>query len=254
MSNEFEATMPSPVVPEGPGLSEIERVVDAFIAPSKTFTDILRKATWWLPCVLMIIGSLVSGFVVQKQVGFDRVNENQIHTSPKREDQMNQLPPDQKAKQLEIGAKITGVITYAIPVFILISMGIYALILWGCFNFMLGAKTNFWQVFAVSFYAALPYLILNVLLIVTLYFGGNAEAYDYKNPVGTNPAYFMPDAGPTLKAILGELDLIKLWTLVLEVLGMAIIAKKTISQSAIVVVGLWAIRVLLTVGAAAAFS
>jgi hypothetical protein len=237
-----------------PGLSQIERVVDTFVAPSKTFKDILRSASWWLPCVLMVIGSLLSGFVVQKQVGFDRVNENQIHASPKTEDQLNQLPPDQKQQRLAIGAKITGIITYAIPVIILISMAIYALILWGCFNFVLGSQTTFWQVFAVSFYAALPYLILNVLLIATLYFGGNAEAYDYKNPVGTNPAYFMPDAGPVIKAILGELDVIKLWTLALQVIGMAIIAKKTITQSALVVVGLWAIRVILTVGAAAAFS
>ena len=165
-----------------------------------------------------------------------------------------QLTPDQKQQRLALGTKITGIITYAIPVIILITMAIYALILWGCFNFVLGSQTTFWQVFAVSFYAALPYLILNVLLIATLYFGGNAEAYDYKNPVGTNPAYFLPDAGPFLKAILGEFDVIKLWTLVLEVLGMAIIAKKTITQSALVVVGLWAIRVILTVGAAAAFS
>ena len=34
--------------PMGTGLSEVERVVDTFIAPTKTFTDILRSASWWL--------------------------------------------------------------------------------------------------------------------------------------------------------------------------------------------------------------
>jgi hypothetical protein len=29
-----------------PGLSQVERVVDTFIAPTKTFTDILRNTTW----------------------------------------------------------------------------------------------------------------------------------------------------------------------------------------------------------------
>jgi len=253
MSNEMVADSGVPT-PGVAGLSQIERVVDTFVAPSKTFKDILRSTSWWLPFLLMVIGSLSSAYVVQKQVGFSRVNENQIHASPKTEDQFNQLTPEQKAQRLSIGEKITAVVTYAIPVFIVIGGAIYALILWGCFNFILGAKTTFWQVFAASFYAALPYLVLNVLLILTLYFGGNAEAYDYKNPVGTNPAYFMPDAAPWLKSILGELDVVKLWTLVLEVLGMAIIAKKTISQSAMVVVGLWAIRVIFTVGLAAAFS
>ena len=240
--------------PVSPGLSQLERVVDTFIAPSKTFRDILRNASWWLPFILMVVGSLASGFVVQKQVGFDRVNENQIHASPKQEDALNQLPPDQKAQRLAMGTKITGYITYSIPVILLVSFAIYALILWGCFNFVLGANTTFPQVFAVTFYAALPYLLLNILLIATLYFGGNAEAYDYKNPVGTNAAYFMTDVAPWIKAILGEFDVIKLWTLALQVLGMAIIAKKTITQSAMVVIGLWLIRVILTVGAAAAFS
>ena len=38
--------------PSGPGLSQVERVVDTFVAPSKTFTDILRDQAggcriWW---------------------------------------------------------------------------------------------------------------------------------------------------------------------------------------------------------------
>jgi hypothetical protein len=32
-----------------PGLSQVERVVDTFVASSKTFTDILRSTSWWLP-------------------------------------------------------------------------------------------------------------------------------------------------------------------------------------------------------------
>lgn len=235
-------------------LSEVERVVDTFIAPSKTFTDILRKASWWLPCVLMILGSLVSAYVVQHQVGFDRVNENQIHSSPKQEDAMNQLTPEQRASRMAIGAKITGYISYGIPVILLISFAIYALILWGCFNFILGASTTFGQVFATCFYASLPYLLLNLLLILTLYFGGNAEAYDYKNPVGTNLGYYMTDAAPWLKALLARIDLIQLWTLALTVYGMAIIARKTIMQSAVVVVGLWLLMTVFTVGSAAMFS
>ncbi len=237
-----------------PHLSQVGRVVDTFVAPSKTFSDILRSASWWLPCLLMILGSLASAYVVQHQVGFERVNENQIHSSPKQEEAMNQLTPEQRASRMAIGAKITGYITYGIPVILLISFAIYALILWGAFNFILGAATTFGQVFATCFYASLPYLLLNVLLILTLYFSGNAEAYDYKNPVGTNAAYYMTDIAPWLKALLARIDLIQLWTLALTVYGMAIIARKSIMQSAVVVVGLWLLMTVLTVGSAAAFS
>ena len=251
MSNELAV---EPGIPLAPPLSEIERVVDTFVAPSKTFTDILRSTSWWLPCLLMILGSLASAYVVQHQVGFDRVNENQIHSSPKQEDAMNQLTPEQRASRMAMGTKITGYISYGVPVIIVISLAVYALILWGCFNFILGAQTTFGQVFATCFYAALPYLVLNVLLFLTLYFGGNAEAYDYKNPVGTNPGYYMSDAAPWLKALLARIDLIQLWTVALTVYGMAIVARKTIMQSAVVVLGLWLIATVLGVGSAALFS
>ena len=35
-----------------PALSQGERVIDTFIAPSKTFTDILRSQSWWLPFLI----------------------------------------------------------------------------------------------------------------------------------------------------------------------------------------------------------
>ena len=34
---------------EGKPLSQTERVVDTFLAPTKTFADVLRSASWWLP-------------------------------------------------------------------------------------------------------------------------------------------------------------------------------------------------------------
>jgi hypothetical protein len=233
--------------PTAPGLSEIERVVDTFVAPSKTFADILRSAAWWMPFILLVLFGTASTFVVQREVGFDRVYMNSLHSSPTQEDRINGLAPDQKAHAIDLGTKLTAGISYAAPVLVVIFLAIYSLILWAAFNFGLGAQTTFGQVFAVSFYAALPYLITNILIILTVYFGGNAEAYNYKNPVGTNPAYYMPEAVGWLKGLLGSFDVIKLWAEVLQVLGMAIIAKKTIAQSAVIVGIFWAIGVIVAI-------
>jgi hypothetical protein len=233
--------------PNASGLSEIERVVDAFVAPSKTFTDILRSATWWLPFILLVLFGISSAFVVQREVGFDRAYMNSLHSSPAQEDKINGLDPVQKARTIDIGTKITAVFSYAAPVLVVIFLAIYSLVLWAAFNFGLGAQTTFSQVFAVSFYAALPYLIVNVLIIATIYLGGNAEAFNYKNPVGTNIAYFMPDAAGWLKGLLGSLDVIKLWSVALQVIGMAIIAKKSIAQSAVIVGIFWVIGVIIAI-------
>ena len=235
------------------GLSQVERVVDTFVAPSKTFKDILRSTSWWLPFLLLVLSSVATAFVVDRQVGFDRVYENSLHASPKAEERISGLTPEQKISAMKTGANITKYSTYGGFVFLLIFFALYALVLWASFNFGLGAKTTYGQVFAVTMYAALPYLVITLLTIITLYFGGNAEAYDYKDPVGTNPGYYMADAAPWLKGLLSTLDIVKLWSVVLTALGMAIIAKKTITQSAVIVGILWLVGVAITV-AGAAFS
>src|ERR1700677_4951387 len=94
--------------PNASGLSEIERVVDAFVAPSKTFTDILRSAAWWMPFILLVLFSTASTFVVQREVGFDRAYMNSLHSSPTQEDRINNLDPVQKARAIDLGTKISA--------------------------------------------------------------------------------------------------------------------------------------------------
>jgi len=235
------------------GLSEIERIVDTFIAPTATFKDILRSASWWLPFVLLVVSSVGTAFVVDKKVGFDQASDNQIRMSPRAQERLADMTPEQKAQNEKVTIAVTKYITYGSFVLITVFLALYALVLWASFNFGLGAKTTFSQVFAVTMYASLPYLLISILTIISLCFGGNAEGYDYKNPVATNMAYFMPDIAPWMKGLLESFDIVKLWSVVLTVIGMAIIAKKTIAQSAIIVSVFWLIGVMASV-AGAAFS
>jgi len=75
----------SPVAPvEQPPLSQVERVVVTFIAPSKTFSDIRRSASWWVPWILLAIASVAMVLVVDKKLGMEKVVENQMALSPKQ--------------------------------------------------------------------------------------------------------------------------------------------------------------------------
>lgn len=237
----------SPALTQSAGLSEVERVVDAFVAPSKTFADILRSASCWLPIVLLILATFSTGFMVDRQVGFERVYENQMQLSPKQAERMDQIPPEQKPAIVARTVASYKYFTYGASVVILIVTALYALVLWASFNFGLGAQTSYGQVFAVTMYAALPFLVQTLLIAITLFFGGNAESFDLKNPVGTNLAYFLPDAAPVLKGLLQSLDIVKLWSVVLQVIGMAIISKKSITQSAIIVGIFWLLGVAFSV-------
>src|SRR6202020_1654277 len=123
---------------------------------------------------------------------------------------------------MHLSANITRYVSYCSFLLILVFVAIFALIYWASFNFGLGAKTTFGQMFAVCMYDSLPKLLIGLLAILTLMFGNSADSYNLRNPVGTNPAYFMPDAGPVLKAALAFFDVIGIWQLVLLIIGMAI--------------------------------
>jgi hypothetical protein len=240
--------------PAAPGLSQIERVVDIFIAPSKTFTDILRSSSMWLPFLLMVIFSAASAYTIDKQVGYDRIYQTSVSKMPQFvQDAMAKQPPEVRAKAARSGEANTRMSSYGLPVILLIVFSLYSLIIWASFNFGLGAKTTWKQVFAVSWYAALPYIFRSVLTILTVMFGGNSESLDLKNPVGTNLAYYMPDAAGWLKGFLSAFDLIALWSFVLMVIGMSIVAKKSITQSA-VIVGIFFLIGVLVATAGGAFS
>jgi Yip1 domain len=236
------------------GLSQVERVVDTFIAPSKTFTDILRNTTWWLPFLLAVLVTVGVTFVIDKQVGFERVVENVIHASPKQEDQLSSLTPEQRATRMKGMATGYRYTSYASPIFILIFSAVGALVLWGSFNFGLGARTTFGQMFCLWMYCSLPRLLSGLLTIVTIYFGGNAESFDLKDPVGTNIGYYLPDAAPWLKTALGFFDVIGIWTLVLLIIGTAIVAKVSLGKAAAVIVGWWVLVLMISVATAAAFN
>jgi len=238
----------------GPGLSQVERVVDTFVAPTKTFTDILRSTSWWLPFLLAVVVTLGVGFAIDKQVGFDRVVENVLHQSPSQEERLASLTPEQRSVQVSRMATGYRYTTYAFPILILVFTAIGALVLWATFNFGLGAKTTFGQMFCVWMYASLPKLLGGLLTILTIYLGGNAESFDLKYPVGTNLGYYLPDAAPWLRSALSFFDVIGIWSLILLVIGTAIVAKVSRGKAAAVVIGWWVLILIVSVASAAAFS
>jgi hypothetical protein len=236
------------------GLSQIGRVVDTFVAPTATFRDILRSSAWWLPFVLMIVFSTAATYTVDRHVGFNRVAENQVLSSPKQEEQMAELTPEDRAAQMDKRAMGTRYFTYGFPLILLLVWAIYAAIMLGTFNFGLGARMTYGQAFAATIYSSLPYLLVSLLTVLTVALGNNAESFDLQNPVGTNLAYYLPDLAPWLKSLLMQFDVVRLWSLGLSIVGFKIVSGRTTGQAAAVVIGWWLLFVLMGVAAAAMFS
>jgi Yip1 domain len=238
------STPPSPIAaavppaqPSQPGLSEPARIVNTFVAPSKTFLDIRQNASWWVPLLLMSIFAIAFGVTLDKKVGYDQIAHNTLSKSSRFE----QAPADQQAQQLKITAAILKYSSYASPIFILFFAVITTLVLWGTFNFGFAAEVSFGQAMAIVMYGWLPNVVSSILAMVSVYFG-NPEGFRMESPVGTNPGYYM-DPHTTSKFVLAALssfDVIGLWIVALIGIGFAMNAKKKLSTgTAIGVVAAW---------------
>src|SRR5208337_1293565 len=207
--------------PEQAPLSEGARLVNTFIAPSKTFTDLRRNASWWGPWLLISIFALLFVYSMDRQVGFDQISRNEIAHSP-RADEFDKLPADQQEKRLQISTSIVRYLSYGIPVTILFFLAITTTVLWVTFKVVAGGDVSFKTAYAIVFYGSLPNIISSMLGAISMFAGVNPEGFNVNNPVATNPAYFMDRAGNKfLYGMASGLDVIVLWTVVLMGIGFA---------------------------------
>lgn len=234
-------------------LSQGERVVDTFIAPSKTFTDILRSSSWWLPWLIGAVLSIAVGYAIQQKVGWDKVYDNIMRqASIAQQQKMEQMPADQQAKIRSASMSFTKGIVYAGPIVGLLIAVICAAVLLATLNFGFGARAGFGQLFAVWYYAGLPMAIKWLLVVITLFAGSDPDSFNIKNPVGTNLGYYLPlDMPKWLIALATSIDIFTIWTLILLTIACSIVGKISRGKAAAAVWGWWILIVLLGVGYAA---
>ncbi|PYX49229.1 MAG: hypothetical protein DMG79_09345 [Acidobacteria bacterium] len=241
--------------PEPAALSEGARIVNTFIAPSKTFTDLRRNASWWAPFLLMIVVSSVFVYTAGQKIGFRKIMENQMQAQPKAQARLEQLPAEQREQQLQGGAKFTQIISYAFPVITLIIWLIITTALFATFKFAAGVDVSFKVSLAIVIYSALPLMVKSLLALLSLVAGMSPDSFSFQNPVATNPGYFLnPADNVFLYSIASALDIFMIWTLVLTAIGFTCVSKVKRGTSFGIVFGWWALFSLLGAALAGGFS
>jgi len=239
-------------VPAGEGLSESSRLINTFVAPSRTFTDINRNSSWWVPWLIMSIISLLFIYAIDQKVGFYRVADNQLKQTPKQMEQFEKLAPDQQAQQMDLRVKITKWASYGSPVFLLVFAVISAAVLMGSYNFGAGAQVGFGKSMSVVMYGYLPGIIKSVLATVALFAGMDPEGFQIQNPIATNPGFFFsPTDHPALYKLASAVDIFTIWSMVLIAIGFTCISKVKKGTSYAIVFGWYIVITLIGVAFAA---
>jgi hypothetical protein len=245
---------PAPT-PQPAGLSEGARLVNTFIAPSKTFNDLRRNAAWWAPFLLMIVVSSAMVYTAGQKIGFRKIMENQMQAQPKAQERLEKLPADQRERQMEQGAKVTQIISYVFPIITLVIWLVIATALFATFKLAAGADVSFKVSLAIVVYSALPLMLKTLLALVSIVAGMSPDSFSFQNPVATNPGYFMSPAGNVfLFGVASALDIFMIWTLVLTAIGFTCVSKVKSGTAYAIVFGWWAVFTLAGAAIGAAFS
>jgi len=244
-----------PPASEPAALSQGARIVDTFIAPSKTFTDLRRSAAWWAPFVLLAIVGLAFVYVVGRNIGFHKVVENQIQMSPKNAARLEQMPAADRNQAIERQVTATRYISYLYWIFVLIWNVIVALVLFGTFKLAAGAELKFSTSLAIIMYASLPLGLRSLLAMASVLAGVSADSFTFQNPVATNPGYFLdPNGSRFLYSIASSLDIFMIWTLFLTAIGFTCVSKLKRSTALAGVFGWYVVFSLVAAALGAAFS
>jgi hypothetical protein len=238
--------------PEPAPLSEGARIINTFIAPSKTFTDLSRSASWWAPWILMSIFSLLFTYALQRQVGFEQISRNEIARSAKVSEAFDKAPPDQQAKQLQIMSATFRYSLYGVPLLIPFINLIVAAVLFVTFQFGVGAELKFGTTYAIVMFACLPSIVSGILGTIAMFAGINPEGFNVNNPVGTNPAYYMdPETSKFVLGLASIPDVISIWTIILMGIGFSCTSKVKRSTAIWIVAGWYLLWKLGSAGLAA---
>jgi hypothetical protein len=246
-------SIPAPEAQSQPAISSVGRVIGVFFSPKQTFEDIVRKPSWVLPVALLTLFSIGVSLAINQRINFREFMSQQIEKNPRSAN----LSAEQKQQQIEGGAKFTPIVIWAFGVcgpalFVLF----VALAMWGAYNLLAGANTDFGTSFAITAHAALTGLVSSSLMILVLYLKPPGTV-DLENPVATNlAAVLADDSAKWLFKLLNSIDIFSFWTLILLAIGFAATNPKKLkgSKAFTIAFSVWAVYVVFRVGGAWIFS
>lgn len=223
------------------------RIPGALISPGATFASIARRPTWLLPLLLWTAVSVVVTAVVLPKIDW----EQQTRQAYERRHQTisEERLPAAAEQTKKIGSTISWIIGFASPAVVSL---IVALAIWGAFK-AFGWDTTLPQAFGVTTHGFLPNILAALLLIPLLAKRETVDPQGIGDLLRSNLGFLVERESKVVHSLLQSVDVFAFWSLILFIIGFAAAAKVPKKSSAGVLIGLWALWVLVKTGLAAVF-
>ncbi len=237
--------------------NSFSRVIGAIVSPQATFESIVRRPTWIVPILLLVIGSLLLVGLFSQRVGWRSMILRQDEQNSRVQKQMENMTAEQRDNMVDTQTKFAAPFAYGITVVgPFIAAVIIAAVLMLAFSVILGTKVGFKQSLGIVSYSWAPGLI-GVLLGIVILFLKDPSTIDLEHLVATNIGSYLPDSSPKwLVTFLTSFDLFTFWNMALMAFGFSAVDPKKVSwgKAFATVFALWFLFVLVKTGFTAAFS
>lgn len=202
--------------PAEPTMGGVARLGGALFSPRRTFADIARHPTWFLPLFLWTAFSVAVAVRVAGRVSSEelvRGNLQRFHL-PMTEQNINQQVT--RAEQLRGPvAVVSGLVAPSLACLFV------AVLLWLSWKGF-GSGARFSQFFGVTAHAFLPVALSYVLLLPAVISERKLDVRTLGTAVKSNLGFLVdPARRPALATLLQSLDVFSLWSLGLLVVGTA---------------------------------
>lgn len=228
-------------------MSEVGRILGIFTSPKTAFADIVERPRWYIPVIILTVLAVAYITAYSRHVGFERL----IQQSMQQNSRVQNMPPEQRERAVEMGTKFGAISAYAGSVVgVTISTVVVAAVLMLTANGLMGAQLRFVQMLGITAYAFLTGIVTTTLSLIVMFLKP-PEDFDIRNPLAFNPGAFLnPESTPKwLVALATSFDLLSFWTMALLALGITVAARKLSFGKALAAVLLpWIVFVLLKTG------
>jgi len=222
--SEVPTTQPASAPQPPPSQGFVARFVGVLTSPRATFAGVVTKPRWFgMVAALVIVGVLAGTALMATDTGrlaaLDATRSQfksfGINLPPeaeaKMERDMMEMPLWRMALSSSLGQMVMG---FLLP---LIIAGVFFLV----FNVMMGGEATFKQMFATVVHAN-PVLLIGALFATPMmYFRGTMTGV-------TNLGVFLPmlDETSFLAKLFGQIDLIRIWWVVVLAIGLGVLYKR----------------------------
>ena len=213
---------------EQPEMSEVGSIFNIFMEPGRTFRDLRIKPRFIIGGLILMILASVYTIGLQQKMGPERIRRF-ISIQAENNSQFASLPEDQKKANIDLQMTISGVVTYIIPLFVLVALLIGGLLYFLGIKIM-GGEGSYLNALSIWIYASLPPSIigfaLNLIVLVLKDADDIDMAASQRGLISANPtAFFDGKSMPVLTTIISTIDVFVIWGLVLAAIGLQKTAK-----------------------------